>query len=277
MREKIKKINHFFKKNRNTKIFMYSITITAMYMFFFMSRTIFNVQPEKKSTDINTMIEIDQHQVTLAKWVYCKDTNTMEVEFNMVNTLYDGTDNYELDVIDRNLNRYETDVLFSKPTMTVIQIHNVPESFSEMRIDIKVDYGEKKSEESGKFYVNVETVEYVDSIVTYHTMEDYYVAKLSRYIENYNKQIEEIQAKMEVEIENEDNCYKQINDLNLQKKYTAGDELKQIENQINDINKKAIEYGKIVYEYNTQVMEIKQKIQDYENIMKIYQTEGNSK
>ena len=276
MNEIIKKVQLVFKKSRNAKIFICAISIVVVYMFFFTSKTIFHVQGEKKNTEINSVTEFEQRKVTLAKWVYCKDTQTMEVEFDIVNSNYDGNDQYVFSVVDRKQKIYDFEVLFSNPTMAVLQVHNVQEDFSEMRIQMKVDYGNNNlSTEAGKFYVNNDTVECVNSIVTYHTMEDYYVAKLSRYIDNYNKQIEEITAKMMVEVENEDNCYKQINDLNLQKNYIAGDELNNINTQINEINKKAIEYGKLAYKYNQEIEEIQKKIKDYENIMKLYQSTDN--
>ena len=269
----IKKIQHYIKKSRNAQMNIFMITVLLMYVFFFSSKQIFNVKRELKYSAINTVSTIDNRDITLAKWLYCKETGLMEIELNILNKSYDGNDIYKITSNDRKGNIYQADIVISTPTMQVVQIKDVPPVFSEIRIAINVDYGTDTSAEMVKFYTNNEQVEMVNEIITYYDLNDYYVAKLDRYISGYEKQIEEINKKIEAEEVNIQNCNNLINNLSLQKNYAAGNELNEINQQIADANKQLINSNALISSYREEIIDIEKSISDYKAIRLMYMDE----
>lgn len=269
----IKKIQHYIKKSRNAQMNIFMITVLLMYVFFFSSKQIFNVKRELKYSAINTVSTIDNRDITLAKWLYCKETGLMEIELNILNKSYDGNDIYKITSNDRKGNMYETEIIISTPTMQVVQIKDVPPDFTEIRIAINVDYGTDTSAEMVKFYTNNEQVEMVNEIITYYDLNDYYVAKLDRYISGYEKQIEEINKKIEAEEVNIQNCNNLINNLSLQKNYAAGNELNEINQQIADANKQLINSNALISSYREEIIDIEKSISDYKAIRLMYMDE----
>lgn len=267
----ISKLQQLLKKNRNLSMVLFVSTVVIIFIFFFLSKTLFDRKNELKFTNVNSVITIDKRDITLAKWVYCKETKKMEIEFDIVNTTYDGNDIYDFDVVDRKGNKYHTDVVVTAPTMSVVQVENVPEEFSEMRIAMKVNYTDRKTDEIAKFYTNINQVEKVDEIVTYNSLEEYYVAKLNRYIDNYNSEIADTQKNIDAENKTVDNYNDLISNLNMQKSYAAGDELNSINKQIADTNKLLIASNQKIAGYRNDIINIQRKIDDYESIKKAYE------
>ena len=256
-----------------SQVNIFMITVLLMYVFFFSSKQIFNVKRELKYSAINTVSTIDNRDITLAKWLYCKETGLMEIELNILNKSYDGNDIYKITSNDRKGNIYQADIVISTPTMQVVQIKDVPPVFSEIRIAISVDYGTDTSAEMVKFYTNNEQVEMVNEIITYYDLNDYYVAKLDRYISGYEKQIEEINKKIEAEEVNIQNCNNLINNLSLQKNYAAGNELNEINQQIADANKQLINSNALISSYREEIIDIEKSISDYKAIRLMYMDE----
>lgn len=260
------------KKNRNLSMIMFIIISLFIFCFFFMSKTLFMKGKQLKHSDIDSVITIDQRDITLAKWVYCKDSKKMEIEFDIVNTTYDGNDVYKFDVVDRKGNKYNSKVVVTAPTMSVVQIEDVPDDFSEIRIAMNVDYTDRKADEIAKFYTNHDQVEMVDQIITYNNLEEYYVAKLNRYIDNYNEEIANTEKCIDTEKTSVENYNDLISNLNMQKNYAAGDELNNINKQIAETNKLLIAANKKIAGYRDDIINIKRKIDDYEAIKKAYES-----
>lgn len=272
----IKKIQHFIKSSSNVSMILMILFIISGYVFFFSSKALFGQSDKKlKFTNMNTVITIDKHDITLGKWVYCASTKTMEIELDIVNKNYDGNDTYSFDVVDKSGKKYETQAVIAAPTMDVVQIYNVPEQFYEMRIAVNVEYGNSVSQDTAKFYTNERDVEQVPEIVTYNTLNDYYVAKLNRYIENYNNEIADINKKVDEETVNLNNCKELLQSLTTQKSYTAGDELANINKQLDDTNKQIGTITAAINGYKKDISDIQKKIDDYKAIREAYTGNNN--
>lgn len=264
-KEKLKKIIN----NKNNKLFIGIIVILSGYIFFFNSQKIFNSKQELKNTDINTTIEMEDRQITLAKWVYCPETEIMEVEFDIINNSYDGNDEYKFTAINRAGDKFNTTVIFTSPTISVIRLSGIKPDFSELRVSIDIDT--ETEHEPAKFYVSQDKVEIVSEIQDYENLNAYYVSKLNRYISNYKSEIEEIQKNLSEANEKVQNFNDLINNLEMQKNYAAGDELNNLNKQISDVNKQLISINSEISKYESDIKDIEEKISDYEAIKMIYE------
>ena len=276
--ETLKKIQKFLKKHQNVSMSVFVIFVISGYFFFIFSKNIFHEKSDLKYTEINSKetLEQEQREITLNKWVYCPDTQEMEVEFDVVNATYDGIDTYKVTACNRQKRQYVTSVVLSSPTMQVIRIKNVEEQeFSELRLALQVDYAGTVSKEMAKFYTNAEKVERVDKIVDYNTTEEYYIAKLNTYIANYQNEINEIQRNISEQEKKQQAADELIQELNLKLSYAAGDEKSSINSQIADVNKQLIELNTKIQQYKTQITEIQKNIADYEAIKNAYAATGN--
>lgn len=271
----IKKVKYKVKENRNVSILLLIIGIASGYVFFFASRSIFNVEKKLKFSEINSVVEMDNREITLAKWVYCETTNKMEIELDILNKTYDGNDTYNFSVIDREGHSYKVSTTVSAPTMSVIQVEDVPKDFTELRLAMNVQYDKNNlSEEMVKFYTNIDYVERVNEIITYYSIDDYYVAKLDRFIAAYNKNISELQDKINSENNNIGNYNILLNDLKLKKTYAAGNELTEINKQISDTYTLITTAQTNIDTYNNEISEINKKIEDYKTIREVYINPG---
>ena len=274
--ETLKKIQKFLRKHQNVSMAFFVIFVISGYVFFFFSKNIFREKTELKYTEINSKETLEQREITLAKWIYCPDTQTMEVEINIVNSTYDGIDTYKVTASDREKRQYATSVVLSSPTMQVIRIVNVEEQeFSELRLTLQIDYTGTVSKEMAKFYTNTEQIERVDKIADYNTVEEYYIAKLNTYITNYQKEINEIQRNISEQEKKQQAADELIQELNLKLSYAAGNEKSSINSQIADVNKQLIELNTKIQQYKTQITEIQKNIADYEAIKNAYAATGN--
>lgn len=269
MKEKIQKALNKFKKNQNAKAVAGVAAIVILYVFFFNSKTIFKVKEKYKSTDINSQIELSDRTFTLEKWQYCENTKTMEVEFSIINKAYDGNDNYTYETVDRNGDMYDTSVMFTSPTLAVIRIYNVLPDFTGIRVAVNIDTGTKQN--PAKFYASCNSVERVNEIKDYKDINEYYIAKLNRYIEHYEKEKTDIQKKIDDAAVNVKNLEDLITTLESQKKYAAADELNNINRQIADVNKQLISANSNIKSLQSDIKTIDEKIDDYKAIKLIYE------
>jgi prefoldin subunit 5 len=252
---------------------IFIIAALGINLFFISSKALFDRKQVFKYTEYDHKQTFDNRDVTLAKWVYCKASNSMEVELDVSNKNYNGKDSYDFKTIDRAGKSYPTKVIISSPTITVVQISNVPEKFKELRLTQSLpgttDLNNEK--ETLKWYTNQNYVEQVEQIITYTSMEKYYVAKLDRYIEDYTEQINAIKSNIDQKNKEIENYNTLITDLVIKKAYAAGNELVNINNQINDTNNLIAEVKTDILALDKEILDINGKISDYENIKRLYE------
>ena len=265
----VKKIKKIIKNNRNISMICTLVLIICCYIFFFSSKFIFNHKEQYKFSEINSVIEIDNREITLAKWIYCPSDNKMEIEFDINNKNYDGNDEYLVEVIDRKGNKYAINKVIEAPVMVVAQVSDIPEEWTELRVSISVQNEESKN--VAKWYTNKDVIEYAEKIITYNSLDEYYAAKLDRYITGYEKEIEDIQNKILDEEKKIENYNSIIDNLSKQKLFAAGDELAKIVEQINDTNILIISSNSQIKDYEKDIEDIRSKISDYKAIKDVYE------
>lgn len=266
----LNKIKKIYKSNRNNSILLFIIIFITGYGMFFTSKgwLDLNNQP-KKYTELNSTVNIDKRELKLVKWTYCEATQTMEIEVDVNNTNYDGINDFYFTANDRKGNMYKVNTIIVSPTLAVVQIENM-KKLNEVRLTMQVNYGDRKSTDMAKFYTNIDQVEKVDKIITYSTMDEYYIARLDRYITDYNKQIQDLQNKIADENKKLDSYNAILTDLNKQKNYVAADELTKVNKQIADTNTGISECNLNIATYNNSIKDTKNKIQNTEAIKEVY-------
>lgn len=264
------KLKRLLNKNCNIAMLFNVFVILCGYTFFLSSDYIFNRNKPLKYTEMNSTNTIDNRDITLVKWIYSPKDLKMEIELDIINNDYDANDKYSVCLIDRKGMEYTCNLIIESPTMLVIQAENVPQDFKELRLGVSVDYSEKTSE-MAKYYVSRDSVEYVDNIVTYDSLESYYIAKLDRYIAAYNEDKIRVNEELEKENSNYSSYEELLNNYNFQKNYAAGNEVAKIDNQIVELNKKMTECLKKINELEKQIEDIDKKISDYKAIKKAYE------
>lgn len=264
-----KKLKRIMKNNHNYSMVLFALLVISGYIFFFSSKELFGENKILKFSDMNTIVKSEEtnREITLTKWVYCPQTLTMEVELSIINKNYDGNDSYDYTVIDRKGKNYECNVIISAPTIQVIQIYNVdPKNFKELRLEMNMN----SKKELAKYYTNQNQVEVVDEIIIYDSLNDYYIAKLDRYIRQYEDEIEGVKGQIEEQNQTYNNYNDLLNNLVLQKNYAAGDELDGLNKQIADTNKLMISTTSTINDLKNIIKDKEKKIEDYKAIKEAY-------
>lgn len=267
---KFKKMQKFYKSNRNYSIILFIFIYLVGYGLFITSRSwIYTGDKITKYTDINTVITIDNRELKLVKWTYCESSSAMEVEIDINNTNFDGINDFIFTANDKSGKRYKVDTIIVSPTLSVVQIKGVKKQ-TQIRLTMQVNYGTQLSTEIAKFYTNYNQVEKVNEIITYNTMDEYYIARLDRYIADYNIQINDLQNKVEEQTKRIDSYNSQLTDLNIKKNYVAADELVKVEKEITDTKNGINECNNKISELNNSIMDIQKKIENTEAIKEVY-------
>jgi len=261
-----------FKSSRNNSIILFLVIFLGGYFLLFTSKSwLDNGNTEKKYTVLNTVETIDNRSLKLVKWNYCESTSTMEIEIEINNTTYDGINSFIFGCNDRKGKNYKVDAIITSPTLTVIQIQNVNvKKLSEIRLTMQVDYGGRKSEEMAKFYTNNDQVDKVEEIITYNTLDSYYLAKLDKYIIEYKKQITDLTTKITEQNGKLTNYNAVLNDLTKQQNYVAADELEKVNKEIADTKNGINECTNSIKDFNTSIKETEKKIQNTQAIKEVY-------
>jgi len=261
-----------YKSNRNNSIIFFLVIFLGGYFLLFTSKSwLDNGNTIKNYTALNTVETIDNRDLKLTKWNYCESTGEMEIEIEINNKTYDGVNEFVFGCNDRKGKNYKVDTIIISPTITVVQIHDVnAKKLSEIRLTMQVNYGDHKSTDIAKFYTNIDQVDKVDEIITYNSLDEYYIAKLDKYIADYTKQISDLNDKIAEQNTKLTNYNAVLNDLYKQQNYVAADELVKVNKEIADTKTGITECTNSIKAFNTTITDTEKKIQNTQAIKEVY-------
>lgn len=165
------------------------------YLVFFSSST---WMPASLSASLQTVpgedMEWAGRTFRIARWDYCEEMEMMEVELDVRNDTFDGTDHYIFHAAARSGGSLAVETVIGEPDWIILQIKEVPGNFGELSLRVDLPQG---TEETGtlKLYTNVNDVNRVASIEK-KDREGYRRGRAMLQIEDYKKQIGEKQDRM---------------------------------------------------------------------------------
>ena len=183
-----KKLN----KNNSRSMHIGFIVIISLYIFFFLSPTIFHQPNEVLFTPLNEVEELEVGKsFSIESWNYSESQKLMEVQLSIENISMDGINSYDyysaINFQDRNKKGQVLNVetKLQSYNYAVVWIKDVPEDFFNCSLFISMP-DDKDTYIS--VYTNIDKVEKVDNIQS-KTEEMYHVEKAERQIAELNRLI----------------------------------------------------------------------------------------
>lgn len=182
MKNKIKPFN-----NRTSVRFIIIIFI-IIHLLFLASNFIPDSNRYSASALRSTQNLSQYNSITLIRWDYAPADRTMEVVFDVKNTLYqDG--NISMQALSSN-KPLDSKIVYSNQEMLIVQIYKVPKA-SGNRVTVQFDYEEDGKETTVSFYTYVGITNQVSELPVL-TEKEYYYNRQIYDITYYNSLITEL-------------------------------------------------------------------------------------
>lgn len=198
------------------------------------------------------------NSVTLIRWDYAPSDNTMEVVFDLTNTLYqDGSISMEARSSNKRL---DSKIVYSDQDMLIVQLYKVPKA-SGNRITIRFEYEENGKETSASFYTYVGITNQVKSLPVL-TEKEYYYNRQVYDINYYNSLISELEDKITANKEKIDSLEKDLERLSDGKENLTSDELLNLDETITNDTQS-------IKSLELQISEYENDISGYQDTIKV--------
>lgn len=195
------------RKNMNTSFtFRKGSLVFYLVLFFFAGGYLLFLSsstwmPASLSASLQTPLGEDTEwagrSFRIVRWDYCEEMEMMEVEMNVQNDSFDGINQYVFQAAVRSGGSPVVETVIGEPDWIILQIKEIPRSFGELSLRVDLPQATAEAEtDTLKLYTNVNDVNRVSSIKK-KDREGYLCGKVMLQIEEYKKQIEEKQDRME--------------------------------------------------------------------------------
>lgn len=233
------RIYKLYNKKHNVSMMLGIIFIILLYVFFFMSPSIFHKPSDVEYTNLGQKVSLgDERVIEIEFWKYSPNQNLMEVQLNVENNAYDGNDYYNytsfvnFQAESKGKEQLPIEIKLQQINFVVLWIHDVPQDYNSCSLNVYM-----KNDESvyASVFTNYEKVKKVNKIKSM-TETDYQIEKIKRDIKALKKQINKNNNKI-VKINKEiSNIEKHINELKKNEIYQSESEIEISEDQIDSYN-----------------------------------------
>ena len=189
-----------FVKNKNRFLTIFIIVFIAGYFLFFSSKVWY---PDSgnlvAATKPGTTKTWNDRNVTLLSWDYAEDERMMEVQLEIVNTMLDGIDRYEYEVLDRDNGYLTVEKVLESDDFVVLHIVNVESDWKELSLRMQfpdeqaVEHTQIDYSSECKMYANSKSITKVEQIPVL-TAKEYQIARYQKHIDTYETQIASLKS-----------------------------------------------------------------------------------
>lgn len=252
------------------KIFISLSIVLAGLSFFLYSRIIFSASGGSMYTELNSSASIGSRVFKLTSWVYCPAQSLMEIEVDIEDMSYNGRDVYKVSTFERGGKTYETKIAAVCPTLMVLQVEEIEDGFNDIKVEICMLNEDGSESDSIYFYTNSNNIARTDSIDSHSDTDEYYIARFDRYIAQYKTMINQMYDEIRQKEEQINNNNKLIGIYQHNKDFTAADEQKSLEQQINTLLNINKDLESDIKSTQGRISEFNLKIEDYEYLKDIH-------
>ena len=253
------------------------VVIVLGYIFFFASPFIFHIHRDLMYTQINTTAKLsDTVSITIKKWVYSPNDNTMSAMFIIDNS---GLNDIVLNrsVQERHTKKFlnietgsdiislKSNVEYPYGNIVVVSITEVPKGFEEIALSLQLSKGSEQASENKivSFYTNRNMVETVDKLEKLSDRE-YRIEYLRMQIESKKQQIEELEEKNNELIKDNEKYLKDIKELEEEQEYQTTDEIKATLQRISNYERQIHTNSEAIEKNKYSIREVKDSVGDIE-------------
>lgn len=269
----IKKKDKFEEKikyKKSYKYYIFTCIFFVGYLFFFSSGYIFDVNRERKSTEIGVENKLTNSKITIISEQYNKNTGLLQVNLKVEKTNILFGNDILVSAIERaDLNKNLDVKTIRLDDSQYVLLINVPKKWTNVAIEIKEDGIENSSQT--KLFIDEKLCYRNDELVEL-TKEEYLIQNvdteiegINLEIENYKKEIEEnnnkiVKTEEEIKILEENIKYEVESEAleTNQKIETLKGNIKNLHASIEEINKQ-------IEILNEKINKLNEKKEDYKN------------
>lgn len=228
------------------------------YLFFFTSNIWMpSTMGASAWTNIGETGTWNGREITLVRWDYCEKSNTMEVELDIRNTVYDGINSYDFSVIDGKGNRPDTEIIIEEPDWVIVQIKNVFKNWSELQL--RMDMENNSSGEYYKAFTNVNDVNRVATIEKKDWL-GYQIGRFESQITAHKEEIKQDKKAIHKLEKEKQEIKKEIARLQEGKKYETTSQQEDTDKVIADAEGKYSNAEKSILIYQEDISELEEEI-----------------
>ena len=175
---------------------MIVVIILGNAFFFTSGFLIPNTTPTKAATELGAEQKWNDRKITVNRTDYCAAAATIEVEFTVENTAFDGKNNYVFYAQTIPQKAVQIETIIADDSFFVVQIKNLPAKFVEVSLRvILADENGAATNEYIKLYANISSVNKVPEIKV-KTKNEYQTARYELLIKQKQDDIEAYNAKI---------------------------------------------------------------------------------
>lgn len=247
------------RKYSNRKSVKYIVVIYVVVHLLFLSSHFIPDSNKYTASEFRISQTLSRYSfISLIRWEYAPSENTMEVVFDMTNTLYqEGTVSMLAKVNDKQL---DTKIVYSDQNMLIVQIYNVPKAAGN-RIVVEFEYEENGEVSVVDFYTYVDIVDTVSSLPVLSEKEYYYNRQVYD-IDYYNSLVSSLEKKIESNKEKIKNLEADLKRLGLETQNLTTDELLNLDETISNDTQ-------TIESLERQILDYENKIEDYQDTIRI--------
>lgn len=265
-----KKILKLYQKNRNTFMIISFILIIGLYIFFFMSPTIFRVPAETMYTSLGVEESFGSGRtVKIISWNYSPSQELMEIQLELSDAYGDTKSGYSFSsfvnyaVESKGATQLPIEKKMEQYNLVVIWLHNVPEDFNTCSLNI---YPPEGDDDIGELYTNSDRVKKVKSINA-KSEAQYRIEVIKINIKALEKSIKSNETKI-------NRIYKEIRANNVliqeirdNEKYQSEDEIRNSEETIKEYQNDNKKKQSDISLYRSKNSDNKYDIQEYKKLI----------
>jgi|GEM_PF-4247634 hypothetical protein len=155
-----------------------------------------NTEPSKAATEIGAEQKWNDRKVVINRWDYCAGSATMEIEFTIENTTFDGNNEYSFSAEARPTGKTpKIETVISDESFFVVQISNLPARFVELSFRVVLQSEDGQAQDMIKLYANINSANKVPEIKA-KTKEEYSLDRFALLIKQKQDELETLDLKI---------------------------------------------------------------------------------
>lgn len=251
--------SYFWKKIKGNIQFIVPVTIILFgYIFFFTSNYWMPIGSNVSYfTKPGYKQEWNNREITLIRWDYCEQDQSMEIELDIQNNSFDGINKYIVSATDMNEGYIDIAKVVEEPDWIIVKLSNVPKRWSEISLRLMMN---EEDEDPCKVYTNIKKVKHVKTLGQ-KDITGYRINRFNLEIENYQNEIKNIEEEKDKINKSTQNITEEINRLLEQEKFQTDQQKEETDSVINNARSQINSNNETIQGLEVKIAEINRRIE----------------
>ena len=230
-----------------------------------------------KQSALNQEMEWEGRTVTMLRWEYAKEEQKMEVELEIRNTSFDGTDAYSYQAVDAGGRKLTVTPVLEDSDYVVLQLTGISPRWSEVSLRMELPESAGGTEEAStlRLYTNVVDVQAVEKLPVL-TRNGYLMKRLEEQTAHYEEEIQALEQTIHEQEEYQENCEEEVQRLTGNKKYETEEEAAETDRLIQTARQKTEASKETVHQLEKSIAELQEKIEKANEKKAVFQAEDGA-